>query len=478
MADLLGSLPAVRDGEAGAADRSRRGSVDSAELRGRLAELIARHGVPGASLAVLAGGQVATAAAGVLNVATDVAATDDALFQIGSITKVYTASLVMQLVEEGRVQLDAPVVTYLPELKLADAEVAEAVTLRHLLTHTSGIEGDHFPDLGRGDDVVKRYVASCAKLGQTHPLGATMSYCNSGFVIAGRVIEKLTGQIWDDALASRLIRPLDLGHSVTLPEEVLRFRGAIGHVERDGQVEQVPTWGLPRSCGPAGLICATAADVVAFARMHLDAGRAAGGEQVLSRESVTAMQDAQVAVPDPYTFGSHWGLGWMLFDCDGRRVYGHDGGTLGQSAFLRVVPDADVAVALLANGGHTVDLFDDLVRPLLDELAGFTLPIRLEPPAVAVDGALERYVGVYERLGNRIEIELRDGRLVGRLIVTGPLAEMTLEPVTEIDLVAVRTDVFVTRQQGTRAWTPVLFYRLDDGSSYVHLAGRATPKVS
>ncbi|MDX6229616.1 MAG: hypothetical protein QOI76_3006, partial [Frankiales bacterium] len=109
-------------------------------LRGRLEELIARHGVPGASVAVLAGGQVATAAAGVLNVATDVAATDDALFQIGSITKVYTASLVMQLVEEGRVQLDAPVVTYLPELKLADTEVAEAVTLRHLLTHTSGIE--------------------------------------------------------------------------------------------------------------------------------------------------------------------------------------------------------------------------------------------------------------------------------------------------------------------------------------------------
>jgi hypothetical protein len=168
----------------------------------------------------------------------------------------------------------------------------------------------------------------------------------------------------------------------------------------------------------------------------------------------------------------------MLFDCDGRRVYGHDGGTLGQSAFLRVVPDADVAVALLANGGHTVDLFDDLVRPLLDELAGFSLPIRLEPPAAAVDGALDRYVGVYERLGNRIEIELRDGRLVGRLIVTGPLAEMTLEPVTEIDLVAVRSGVFVTRQPGTRAWTPVLFYRLDDGSSYVHLAGRATPKVS
>lgn len=144
-------------------------TVSDNDLRERLVELIPRHQVPAAQVAVLAGGEVTTAAAGVLNLDTGVEATSDSLFQIGSITKLYTASLVMQLVDEGRVDLDTPAITYLPELRLGDPVVTEAVTLRHLLTHSSGIAGDHFPELGRGDDVVARYVASLAELGQTHP---------------------------------------------------------------------------------------------------------------------------------------------------------------------------------------------------------------------------------------------------------------------------------------------------------------------
>src|SRR4051794_12314590 len=162
-------------------------------LQERLDALTVRHKVPGAVLGVLRDGAVQTLAAGVLNVDTGVRATPGSLFQTGSITKVYTATLVMQLVEEGALHLDAPVIDVLPELRLADAEAAAQVTMRHLLTHTSGIEGDHFEDSGRGDDVLERYVAGCASLGFSHPVGATFSYCNTGFVIAGRVIERLTG---------------------------------------------------------------------------------------------------------------------------------------------------------------------------------------------------------------------------------------------------------------------------------------------
>ncbi len=453
-------------------------TVASADLRDRLEALLARHAVPGASIAVLAGGQVATAAAGLLNVDTGVEATEDSLFQIGSITKLYTATLVMQLVDEGRIDLDAPVVTYLPELKLADPEVAEEVTLRHLLSHTSGIAGDHFPDLGRGEDVLARYVASCAEIGQTHPLDATMSYCNAGFVIAGRIVEQVTGETWDDALARRLLAPLGVGRTFTDPEDVLRFRCALGHAEQDGRTQPVSQWGLPRACGPAGRICATAADVVAFARMHLDAGRGPGGEQTLSPGSVAAMREPHVAVPDTSTHGSHVGLAWALFDGDHPRVYGHNGGTIGQAAFLRVVPDAGVAIALLTNGGHALDLFEDLVRPLLDELAGVALPFPLEPPPVPARVALDPYVGVYERLGNRTEIEHRDGGLVASLVTTGPLAEVMPDPVVELELVAVRPGLFLTHRPGERTWSSMVFYRLDDGARYVHFALRATPKVA
>jgi CubicO group peptidase (beta-lactamase class C family) len=453
-------------------------TIAAADLQARLEGVLRRHDVPGASVAVLAGGEVATAAAGVLNLDTGVAATEDSLFQIGSITKPYTTTLVMQLVDEGRLDLDVPARTYLPDLRLADDEMAETVTLRHLVNHTSGIGGDHFPDLGRGDDVVARYVASCAEIGTTHPLGATMSYCNSAFVIAGRIIEQTTGETWDEALATRLLAPLGVHHTYTLPEDVIRFRSAMGHLEVDGRLEPAKQWQLPRSCGPCGLICATAADVVAFARMHLDGGRTADGAQILSAASVAAMQEPQVAMPDPYIMGSHFGLAWMLFDWGGRRVYGHDGGTIGQISFLRVVPDAGFAIAVLTNGGHAGAFFDELTRPLFDELAAVPLPTRLGPPEQPVDLDLEPYVGVYERLSNRLEVERRDGALAVRSIATGPLAKVFPDPVTELEVLAAGPDVFVTRKPGEPDWVPLVFYSLDDGSRYLHTLARATPRVA
>jgi CubicO group peptidase (beta-lactamase class C family) len=205
-------------------------SVDADSLHDLLDQAVRRHRVPGASLAVLDGTDVTVAATGVLHRGTGVRATPDSLFQIGSITKVWTATLLAQLVAEGRLEFGTPVAEVLPGFRVADPSVSAAVTVQHLLTHTSGIEGDVFTDTGRGDDCVARYVTDCANVGQVHPLAATLSYCNTGFVIAGRVVEVLTGQVWDVALRERLVEPLRLTHTVTLPEDVLRFRAAIGHV--------------------------------------------------------------------------------------------------------------------------------------------------------------------------------------------------------------------------------------------------------
>ncbi|MFI7643480.1 serine hydrolase domain-containing protein [Nonomuraea sp. NPDC049400] len=144
--------------------------------------------MPGAALAVHRRGEQLSVAAGVLNLDTGVDATGDSVFQLGSVGKAYTAALVVRLVEEGLLDLDTPVLSYLPGFRVADAEVTKTVTLRHLLGHTSGIDGDHFLDTGRGDDALERYVESCAGLRQAHPLGAIMSYGNSGYAIIGRVV--------------------------------------------------------------------------------------------------------------------------------------------------------------------------------------------------------------------------------------------------------------------------------------------------
>ncbi len=462
--------------------------IDATHWTRRLGELAAEHRVPGAGLAILRVGAAADGSAdvlveavhGVLSTATGVEVTPDSAFQIGSIGKVWTATVLMQLVDEGLLDLDAPVRDVLPELTVADPDVSARVTVRHLLTHTSGIDGDVFTDTGRGDDCLEKYVASLGEVRQNHALGATFSYCNTGYSILGRVVEKVTGLTWDAAMSERLFRPLGLQHTTTLPEDTILGRAAVGHVgEPDEDPHPTPRWMLPRSLGPAGLISSTPRELVTFARMHLAGGVATDGTRVLSEESVARMQEPQTTLPDEHTLGDAWGLGWILFGWDGARLVGHDGTTLGQNAFLRVLPGSDLAVGLLTNGGHTRDLFDALYREVFAEVAGIAVPPTLEPPADGtappVDAA--RYVGVYERASVRTEVlEGEDGGLVLRTTDTAQLSGDDSDPVHEYPLVPVAPDLFAIRAPGTLTWVPVTYYELEDGSAYLHYGVRANPR--
>jgi dipeptidyl aminopeptidase/acylaminoacyl peptidase/CubicO group peptidase (beta-lactamase class C family) len=464
-----------------AADGVSRVPIDAAHWRRRLAELSRKYRVPGAVLGILraGSGEEVHASHGVLSKATGVEVTEDSLFQIGSISKVWTSTVVLRLVDEGLLKLDAPIADVLPELRLADAGVAKQVTMRHLLTHTSGIDGDVFTDTGRGDDCVERYVEQLAETAQNHPLGATFSYCNAGFVLMGRVVEKLTGLTWDAAMREKLFTPLGLTHTVTLPEEALLFRAAVGHAAvGDAEPEPVPTWHLPRSLGPAGLITARAADVLAFARLHLTGGLTADGERILTAESAAAMTEKQTDLPDRHTIGDSWGLGWIRDDWDGRRIVGHDGNTIGQSAFLRLLPDQGLAVTLLTNGGNAHDLYVELYREIFAELAGVTMPRPLEPPSAPVTVDATRHLGVYERAGSLTEVLAGESGLRLRHTVTGPLADLMPEKTQEFGLVPITDTLFVFRAPGAENWTPVVFYTLPTGEPYVHYGVRATPKVS
>lgn len=452
----------------------------TSSLQMKLNDLLEKHGVVGASVAVLHDGRIDAAASGILNLATGVEATTESLFQIGSITKVWTATILMQLVDEGALDLDLPLTTYLPELKFAETTATEQVTTRHLLAHTSGIDGDHFADTGRGDDVLERYTASLTDLEQVHPVGAAWSYCNSGYSLAGRLIEVLTKKVWDEAIRERLCEPLGLQHTVTLPEDLLRHRAAIGHVQPPGAEELIPTPVpfLTRSAGPAGLICATATDLITFARAHLDALN--GLSTVLTTASAQAMLEPQADVPIASSImGNAWGLGWSLYRWPSGEVIGHDGGTSGQGAFLRIVPEAGVAVALLTNGGPAIlELFEELVGELLKNLAGVEFPAPATPPAEPVmvtdPGTI---TGHYARRGQSVEVVERDGGFVGILRIDGPATSM-FGPEIHIPLVAV--DPSEGRFLGNMlslGWSPAVFTTLDDGSRLLYWGGRGLPKV-
>jgi CubicO group peptidase (beta-lactamase class C family) len=471
--------------------------IDTAHWQGRLDDLAGRYLVPGASLAILADGEVATVATGVVNLGTGVETTPDSVFQVGSITKVWTATLIMQLVDEGRLDLDAPLTDVLPELTLATPGATSQVTVRHLLSHSSGIDGDLFDDAGRGADSVERYVAICAKLTQLHPAGATMSYSNSGFVIAGRIIERLTGGTWDAALKSRLIRPLGLTRTVTLPEEAIRFRAAYGHQEVDGTWQLAPVWALPGGSGPAGGIVATAADIVAFTRLHLSGGTVPDGTvpdgtvpdgtvpdgrvpdstRLLSAASTAEMQRPQIVVPSYQPGSRHVGLGWHLYDWDGHRMIAHNGGTIGQYAFLVALPESNGAVCLLTNGGRASLLYQDLFTEIFGSLWQIPVPPPPEPAAEPMPVEASRYVGHFEREGIRIEVTAtEDGSLAATAIDTGPLADVSADPVETYVLRPLAPDVFVGRAKEDLPWATFIFYEVDGHGRYLHCGGRATPR--
>ncbi|MER7798353.1 serine hydrolase domain-containing protein [Microbacterium sp. NPDC096154] len=461
-------------------------AIDAAHWKERLAALAAKHGVPGAQLGIFRLGadgapdEQVTVSHGYLHVPAQIPVSDDAVFQIGSISKVWTATVCMQLVDEGLITLDTPIIEALPDFELADMEVARTVTLRHLLAHTSGIDGDVFTDTGRGDDNLEKYVALLKEQTQNHPIGATWSYCNAGFSLAGRVIEALTGKTWDVAMRERLYAPLGLKATGTLPEEAILHPAAVGHnVGEDGTATVVPVWSLPRPLGPAGLITCPVSDLLSFARMHLAGGVAADGTRVLSEAAVAEMTTKQAELPDPYTLGDSWGIGWIRFDWNGHRLIGHDGNTIGQAAFLRILPEQGLAVGLLTNGGHTRDLHMDLYGEIFAELAGVEIAQPLQP----VDGAeadITPHVGTYERASVRIEVTPpaeAGGLPVLRMTPVGLLAELEDDPGTEFELHPVSgDDLWVTRAPGTETWMAVTFYALPTGEKYVHLGARATPK--
>jgi dipeptidyl aminopeptidase/acylaminoacyl peptidase len=444
----------------------------------RLGELAERFSVPGAAVGIAHGDQLVELAQGVTNVDTGVPVTPDTLFQIGSITKVLTATVVMRLVDDGRLDLDKPVLSYLPELRLADPDATDRVTMRHLLTHTSGIDGDFLRDTGRGDDCLARYVAALAELPRNHPLGATFSYCNAGYSVAGRVIEVLTGQVWDEAMRELLFTPLGLTRTVTLPEEALLHRTAVGHRHEAGEPpRRTPVWALPRACGPAGIINSTVGDVLAFARLHLAGGLTASGERLLPAEAIAAMRAWQAALPDRHAEAGSWGLGWWSASWAGTRVFGHDGRTLGQTAYLRVLPEHDLALVLLTNGGFGDDLSELLMRDLVRELAGVEAPPPLAPPPEPPEVDIGQYEGTYERTGVRLEIIRGEHGL--RLRITRRYGLPGLDhPPEEHELVPVEEGVFAIRPPGAETWQPVTFYRLADGSRYLHFGLRATPKAA
>jgi CubicO group peptidase (beta-lactamase class C family) len=377
-------------------------------LERTLAERADAYAVPGAAVGVLLGDEIEVATWGVANVATGVEVTPDTLFQIGSIAKIYTATLLCQMAGAGVVSLDEPVRAQLQEFAVADPGATLEITPRHLLAHTSGMHGDHLIDTGWNPDALERYVATLHGLGQIHAPDETYSFCNTGFGVAGRLIEVATGEHYDRVLRRRLVRPLGAEATLTLPQHALVHRVAVGHepATADRPARAVHRWPFARANGPMGGILAPAAEVLAFARLHLSGGIALNGAELLPAHAVEAMAEPQVESPLP---DEDQALAWTVRRWDDVVCLGQDGDTFGQRSYLRVVPQRRFAAVVLANSPAGARLADALWPEIVGDLVDVHVPLinEMGPPSPIADPA--PFVGAYDRLHQRIEVTLAGG---------------------------------------------------------------------
>lgn len=430
--------------------------------------LMEEYRVPGVAAGVWHDQRQQVVGLGVTNLENPLETMPDTLFQIGSITKTFTATLVMMLRDEGRLELDVPVRRYLPEFKLMSEEAASGVTLRHLLTHLGGFEGDLYSSFGAGDDALARYVGRMAELPQTMALGKLWSYCNAGFNLAGRCIEIAGGQPYERTVKRRVFQPLGLVSSYFFPDDFMTRRFACGHtVAADGGVQVARPWKLPRTMNAAGGIVSTVPDLLSYARFHLGDGSVLDGTRLMKAESIGEMRTPQARA---FHLADTIGLGWFLGEEAGARTVLHGGSTIGQKATVLFLPEHDTALAVLTNATSGDTLYRELTGFILEEYLGLRPPAPkfVEPPRAA----LEEYAGRYTAVLDEAElIVFEDGlrlQLLPKMGTDAPWPPMRLGFVDDCRFQMV--DPPLKGQSGE-------FIRDETGAvGWLHLGGRLHPR--
>ena len=372
------------------------------------AEMV-RLQVPGASVGVIADGHAYSASFGVTNVDHPLPVTDTTLFQIGSTSKTFTATALMQLVEGGAVDLDATVRTYLPDFRLASEDDAVHLTVKHLVSHHGGFEGDYFAGdrTARGDDALAQFVAAMAATSQRTPAGYTFSYSNAGLYVLGRVIEVVTGQPFERVIRKRIFEPLGMNDSTYFPEYAIPHRVAAGHiVTAEGPTVARP-WHVPRAIAPGGGIISNVVEQLAYASFHLGDGSAPSGTRILEPGTMALMQRPQAAAG---SMCDSIGVTWMLSEIGGTHFVFHGGATNGHLSSFELAPARRFAVTALTNSDTGRGL-----RPFVSELMRqYFLGIApANPPPWPIDSAaLKEYSGRYEQTIARLDVTFGDGGLV------------------------------------------------------------------
>jgi CubicO group peptidase (beta-lactamase class C family) len=357
--------------------------------------------IPGLAVGVWHDGNEQVAGFGVTNVENPLPVTPNTLFQVGSISKTFTATALMMLMEAGKVDLDTPVRAYLPDFRLSDESVAARVTLAHLLTHTGGWLGDYFNDFGFGDDAQAKMLNEIAKLPQFTPLGEVWSYCNTGFNIAGRLIEVITGQSYEAAIKEMILNPLDMRMTFFFPHDVMTHRFAVGHEVVEKQAKVARPWPIGRAGHPVGGVVSTVVDLLKYARFHMSEGSG-----LLKSGTIKLMQTPRLSATGLDVFG----LSWFITPIGDTPVLRHGGATHGFTADFAFVPARQFAITTLTNSSEGSTVYVDLRVNAIKSYLGIAWPVT--PHLAMTEEQLAPYAGQYDAPEDRVELTIQNGNLI------------------------------------------------------------------
>ncbi|WP_192498754.1 serine hydrolase domain-containing protein [Ornithinimicrobium pratense] len=443
-------------------------------------EQVAAHPVPGVAVGMVLDGEVTYATHGVTNIENPLDVDDKTLFQFGSTGKTYTATAIMMLADQGRVDLEAPVRDYLPEFKVADEQAAATVRVKNLLNHTAGWSGDFLGTPERGDRALEDFVEHMAKLKQDFPVGAGMSYNNSALSVAGRIIEVVTGKPFDQAMTEMVLQPLGMESTFFFAEDVITRRFAVGHLqdEETKEFSVARPWALPRGGGPAGGMSAPITDQVTWMKFHLGDGTAQDGTRILPQETLDLMKVPAIRTPGS-TLGDAIGISWLIQDVDGTQVVGHGGTTIGQQSALELVPSRGFGIAVLTNSSGGGDLHRAIVHAATAEYLGLQWP-KLKATDRPTE-ALTEYEGVYRNISlvstvttTKEGLQIDSVPTQDFLDMVGAPAEAFESPPTPIKMVDEEGDLFVVIEDGSPGYRGS-FQRGEDGQvTGMHFGGRLT----
>jgi CubicO group peptidase (beta-lactamase class C family) len=330
-----------------------------------IVEAMREESVPGVAVAITEGGEPTYARGhGVMNVDTQIAVAPQTLFHLASVTKTFVATAILQLAERGRLDIHAPVVTYLPYFRLHD-ERYQDITIAQMLSHTSGMPdteeyGWDRPEYDGG--ALERYVRSVGALQLIAPPGERYAYSNIAFEILGDVIAKVSGLPFEEYVRCEILMPLGMVRSTLLVREADPSLLASPHVPTEsGDVVVSDVFPYNRAHAPSSTMYSNMVELSRWTVTHLNRG-VLGEVRILSSQIYDLMWRPWAATGDRY-----WpevGLTWFLGERSGERCVAHEGADVGFKACFILVPDRRVSAVGLGNLDRMKN--EDLTDAILD----------------------------------------------------------------------------------------------------------------